>query len=140
MAPIEPPGPAGTRPPGRIPVGFLAGFAGFCLLAVIALAIVVHGGPGPTALRLALRAPRVLAGVLYLARLEPDPPILLTITFSAGALVAALIGLLGHATGSTVITTPELGPKAGALAVGSFGSVLVGALIAESLKGVILLG
>src|SRR6201994_516227 len=143
MAPIDPPGPAGTRPPGRIPVGFLAGFAGFCLLAVIALAIVVHGGPAPTALGLALAilpVPLVLAGVLYLDRLEPEPPILLTITFSAGALVAALIGLLGHATGSTVITTPELGPKAGALAVGSFGSVLAGALIAETLKGAILLG
>jgi RsiW-degrading membrane proteinase PrsW (M82 family) len=117
--------------------------AGVCLLAVIALAIVVHGGPAPTALGLALAilpVPVVLAGVLYLDRLEPEPPILLTITFSAGALVAALIGLLGHATGSTVITTPELGPKAGALAVGSFGSVLVGALIAETLKGVILLG
>jgi RsiW-degrading membrane proteinase PrsW (M82 family) len=143
MAPTEPPGPAGTRAPGRIPVGFLAGLAGVCLLAVIALAIVVHGGPAPTALGLALAilpVPLVLAGVLYLDRLEPEPPILLTITFSAGALVAALIGLLGHATGSTVITTPELGPKAGALAVGSFGSVLVGALIAETLKGVILLG
>ena len=143
MAPTEPPGPAGTRAPGRIPVGFLAGLAGVCLLAVIALALVVHGGPAPTALGLALAilpVPLVLAGVLYLDRLEPEPPILLTITFSAGALVAALIGLLGHATGSTVITTPELGPKAGALAVGSFGSVLVGALIAETLKGAILLG
>src|ERR1700761_2716480 len=143
MAPTEPPGLADTRPPGRIPVGFLAGLAGVCLLAVIALAIVVHGGPAPTALGLALAilpVPLVLGGVLYLDRLEPEPPILLTITFSAGALVAALIGLLGHATGSTVITTPELGPKAGALAVGSFGSVLVGALIAETLKGAFLLG
>src|ERR1700760_4136367 len=122
MAPIDPPGPAGTRPPGRIPVGFLAGFAGFCLIAVIALAIVVHGGPAPTALGLALAilpVPLVLAGVLYLDRLEPEPPTLLAITFTAGAAAAALIGLLGHALGSTLITTPELGPEAGALAAGS---------------------
>jgi RsiW-degrading membrane proteinase PrsW (M82 family) len=144
MAPTEPPGPAAdTRPPGRVPTGFLAGFAAFCLIAVIALAIVVHGGPAPTALGLALAilpVPLVLAGVLYLDRLEPEPPVLLAITFTAGAAAAALIGLLGHASGSTVITTPELGPKAGALAAGSFGSVLVGALIAETLKGAILVG
>jgi protease PrsW len=144
MAPTEPPGPAAdTRPPGRVPTGFLAGFAAFCLIAVIALALVVHGGPAPTALGLALAilpVPLVLAGVLYLDRLEPEPPWLLAITFAAGAAVAALIGLLGHASGSTLITTPELGPEAGALAAGSFGSVLVGALIAETLKGAILVG
>ena len=143
MAPTEPPGPAGTRAPGRIPVGFLAGLAGVCLLAVIALAIVVHGGPAPTALGLALAilpVPLVMAGVLYLDRLEPEPSWLLAVTFAGGAAVAALIGLLGHATGSTLITTPELGPEAGALAAGSFGSVLVGALIAETVKGVILVG
>ena len=49
MATTEPPGPAAdTRPPGRVPTGFLAGLAALCLIAVIALAIVVHGGPAPT--------------------------------------------------------------------------------------------
>jgi RsiW-degrading membrane proteinase PrsW (M82 family) len=143
MAPTAPPGPAPeARPPGRIPVGVLAGFAAFCLLALIALAISVHGGPAPTASGLALAilpVPLVLAGVLYLDRLEPEPPVLLAATFSAGAVVAALIGLLGHLTGSSLITTPELGPKAGQLTT-SLGSALVGALIAESAKGVILLG
>jgi RsiW-degrading membrane proteinase PrsW (M82 family) len=143
MAPTDPPGPApGARPPGRIPVGFLAGLAAFCLIAVIALAISVHGGPEPAASGLALAilpVPLVLAGVLYLDRLEPEPPVLLAITFIAGAAVAALIGLLGHALGNSVITTPELGPKAGALTT-SLGNSLVGALIAESAKGVILLG
>src|ERR1700761_4130377 len=99
MASTEPPGPAAdTRPPGRIPVGFLAGFAGFCLLAVIALAIVVHGGPAPTALGLALAilpVPLVLAGVLYLDRLEPEPPILLAARVSGGAGAAAGLGLVG---------------------------------------------
>ncbi|HWG15320.1 MAG TPA: PrsW family intramembrane metalloprotease [Streptosporangiaceae bacterium] len=142
MAPTDPPGLApDARPPGRIPVGFLAGFAAFCLLAVIALAIAVHGGPAPAAAGLALAilpVPLGLAGVLYLDRLEPEPPVLLAATFSAGAVVAALIGLLGHALGNSVITTPELGPKAGALTT-TLGNSLVGALIAETLKGAILL-
>jgi protease PrsW len=143
MAPTDPPGPAlDSRPPGRIPVGLLAGFAAFCLIAVIALAIAVHGGPASTGAGLALAilpVPLVLAGVLYLDRLEPEPPMLLAATFSAGAAVAALIGLLGNVLGNSIITTPELGPKAGQLTT-TFGNALVGALIAESVKGVILLG
>jgi RsiW-degrading membrane proteinase PrsW (M82 family) len=142
MALTDPPGPApDARPPRRIPVGFLAGFAAFCLLAVIALAISVHGGPAPAAAGLALAilpVPLVMAGVLYLDRLEPEPPFLLAATFSAGAVVAALIGLVGHLSGSSIITTPELGPKTGALTT-TLGSSLVGALIAETLKGAILL-
>ncbi|HEY0717763.1 MAG TPA: PrsW family intramembrane metalloprotease [Streptosporangiaceae bacterium] len=142
MAPTDPPGPAAdARPAGRVPVGFLAGFAAFCLLAVIALAIAVHGGPAPAAAGLALAilpVPLVMAGVLYLDRLEPEPPYLLAATFSAGAVVAALIGLLGHALGNSVIATPELGPKAGALTT-TLGNSLVGALIAETLKGALLL-
>src|SRR6201996_5061842 len=143
MAPTAPPGPAPeARPPGRIPVGLLAGFAAFCLLALIALAISVHGGPAPTASGLALAilpVPLVLAGVLYLDRLEPEPPVLLAATFSAGAGVAAVIGLIGHVFGNSILTTPELGPVAGQLTT-SLGNSLVGALVAESAKGVILLG
>jgi RsiW-degrading membrane proteinase PrsW (M82 family) len=143
MAPTAPPGPAPeSRPPGRIPVGLLAGFAVFCLIALIALAITVHGGPAPTASGLALAilpVPLVMAGVLYLDRLEPEPPVLLAATFSAGAGVAAVIGLIGHVFGNSILTTPELGPVAGQLTT-SLGNSLVGALVAESAKGVILLG
>ena len=114
-----------------------------CLLAVIALAIAIHGGPAPTAAGLALAilpVPLVLAGVLYLDRLEPEPPMLLAATFGAGAAVAALIGFIGHAFGNQLLTTPELGPGAGQLAAASLGSAFVGALIAETLKGGILVG
>ncbi|HEX3751242.1 MAG TPA: PrsW family intramembrane metalloprotease, partial [Streptosporangiaceae bacterium] len=143
MAPTAPPGPAPeSRPPGRIPVGLLAGFAVFCLIALTALAITVHGGPEPTASGLALAilpVPLVMAGVLYLDRLEPEPPVLLAATFSAGAGVAAVIGLIGHVFGNSILTTPELGPEAGQLTT-SLGNSLVGALVAESVKGAILLG
>jgi protease PrsW len=143
MAPTDSRGAApDVRPPGRIPVGPLAGFAAFCLLALIALAISVHGGPESTLSGLALAilpVPLVMAGVLYLDRLEPEPPVLLAATFSAGAGAAAVLGLFGHLLGNTIITTPELGPEAGQLTT-TVGNALVGALIAESVKGAILLG
>ena len=138
------PGPAiDARPPPRVPVGFLAGLAACCLLALIALAVAIHGGPAPTAAGLALAilpVPLVMAAVLYLDRLEPEPPMLLAITFGAGAAMAALIGFVGHALGSTLITTPELGPKTGQVATTTLGAAFVGALIAESLKGAVLVG
>ena len=138
------PGPAiDARPPPRVPVGFLAGLAACCLLAMIALAVAIHGGPAPTAAGLALAilpVPLVMAGVLYLDRLEPEPPMLLAITFGAGAAIAALVGFAGHALGSTLITTPELGPKAGQVATTTLGAAFVGALIAETLKGAVLVG
>jgi protease PrsW len=138
-----PPSVPGARPSGRVPVGFLAGLAACCLLALIVLAIAVHGGPAPTVEGVALAVlpvPVVMAGVLYLDRLEPEPPMLLAMTFGAGAIAAALIGLVGHAASSALLTTPELGPKAGQLAATSLGAAFVGALVAETLKGLVLVG
>jgi len=129
-----------SRVPARIPAGLLAALAACCLLAVIALAIAIHGGPAPTAAGLALAIlpiPVVMAGVLYLDRLEPEPPAVLAATFGAGAALAALLGFVGHALGNQLITTPELGPKSGLVAT-SLGAAFVGALIAETLKGAIL--
>jgi protease PrsW len=138
-----PPSVPGARPSGRVPVGFLAGLAACCLLALIVLAIAVHGGPAPTVEGVALAVlpvPVVMAGVLYLDRLEPEPPMLLAMTFGAGAIAAALIGLVGHAASSALLTTPELGPEAGQLAATSLGAAFVGALVAETLKGLVLVG
>jgi len=141
MASSEPRPASDARPPARIPAGLLAGLAAGCLIALIALAVAIHGGSAPTAAGLALAilpVPLVMAGVLYLDRLEPEPPVLLVITFAAGAAAAALLGFLGHALGSTLITTPELGPEAGQVATSSLGPAFAGALIAETLKGLVL--
>ena len=142
MAPSDPrPVPDAPRL-GRPPIGFIAGLAACCLLAVIVLVIAVGSRPAPTLAGLALAVlpvPVVMAAVLYLDRLEPEPYSLLALTYSAGAAVATLIGLLGHALSNELITTPELGPVSG-LASTSLGTAFVGALIAESFKGVILLG
>jgi protease PrsW len=128
---------------GRTPVGFIAGLAACCLLALIVLIIANRGGTAPALAGVALAVlpiPLVMAGVLYLDRLEPEPRILLALTFAAGAAVALLIGLLGHALGNDLITTPDLGPEAGRLAATTLGAAFTGALIAESVKAVILLG
>jgi RsiW-degrading membrane proteinase PrsW (M82 family) len=142
MAPSDPRPAFDARPPTRIPAGLLAALAACCLVAVIALAIAIHGGPASTAAGLALAilpVPLVMAGVLYLDRLEPEPPALLAATFGAGAAVAALLGFVGHGLSSALLTTPELGPRAGQVAT-SLGAAFVGALIAETLKGGILVG
>jgi RsiW-degrading membrane proteinase PrsW (M82 family) len=142
MASPDPRLAVGDGRPGRTPVGFIAALAACCLLALIATVIVVGGGPASTLAGLALAVlpvPVVMAGVLYLDRLEPEPPSLLALTVGAGAAAAALIGLLGHVLGNQLLTTPELGPAAG-LATTSLGAAFTGAIIAESLKGLILLG
>jgi RsiW-degrading membrane proteinase PrsW (M82 family) len=142
MAPSDPSPAFDARPPTRIPAGLLAALAACCLVAVIALAIAIHGGPASTAAGLALAilpVPLVMAGVLYLDRLEPEPPALLAATFGAGAAVAALLGFIGHGLSNALLTTPELGPRAGQLAT-SLGPAFIGALFAETLKGGILVG
>jgi RsiW-degrading membrane proteinase PrsW (M82 family) len=143
MAPSDPEPVTDARPSGRVPVEFIVGLAACCLVALIALVIAVHGGPAPTIEGVALAVLPVLvvmAGVLYLDRLEPEPPTLLAMTFSAGAVAAGLIGLVGHGLGSALLTTPELGPKAGQLAATTLGAAFIGALVAETLKGLVLLG
>jgi protease PrsW len=128
---------------GRIPVGFIAGLAACCVLALIVLVIVNRGGTAPTLAGVALAVlpiPLVMTGVLYLDRLEPEPRSLLAITFAGGAAAALLIGLIGHGLSNTLITTPDLGPEAGRVAATTLGAAFVGALIAESLKALVLLG
>ncbi len=128
---------------GRVPIGFIAGLAACCVVALIVLVIVNRGGTAPTLAGVALAVlpiPLVMTGVLYLDRLEPEPRGLLAITFAAGAAVALLIGLAGHALSNDLITTPDLGPEAGRLAATTLGAAFIGALVAESLKALVLLG
>jgi protease PrsW len=127
---------------GRTPVAFIVALASCSLVALLALVVAVRGGPVPalTGLALALLpVPLVLAGVLYLDRLEPEPRALLAAMFGAGAGVAALIALAGRALHTGVITVPELGPQAGRLVGVTVTAAIGGAVVAESLKGVVLL-
>jgi hypothetical protein len=83
-----------TRRFGRTPLAFLVALGACCLVAVVALAVFVRGGPVPalTGLFLALLpVPVVLSMILYLDRLEPEPRALLAAMFGAGAGIAALV-------------------------------------------------
>jgi len=127
---------------GRTPVGFLAALAAASLFALCALVIAVLGGPMPTLVSLVLAVipvPLVIAGVLCLDRLEPEPRGLLALIFGAGAGTAAVTALIANTLGTSVITTPELDPHARLLA-STFGAAFVGAVVAESLKGAVLVG
>jgi RsiW-degrading membrane proteinase PrsW (M82 family) len=128
---------------GRTPLLFLFGLSACCLVAIIALAIVVaQRGPAPTLLGLLLALlpiPLLIALVLYLDRLEPEPRALLAAIFGAGAGVAVVTALLGRALNTGAITTPELDPHASVHAMVSVGASIGGALVSETLIGLVLL-
>lgn len=125
---------------GRTPVGFIIGLAICSMAALIALAVVVLRGPVPTLLSLGLAVlpvPLLIAGVLYIDRLEPEPRGLLLLIFGAGAAAAALTVLAG--AGVDLPTAPPLGLRTAGLATATPGAVIAGAVVAESLKGAVLL-
>jgi protease PrsW len=143
MALIPPKPVLDSRRFGRTPTAFLIGLTVCSLVAVFALALVAdQHGPGPTLLGLLLALlpfPLLIWLILLIDRLEPEPRALLFAIFGAGAGIAVIIALLGHATGSTAIAIPELGPHAGRAVGIGVGPAISAAIIAESLKGLVLL-
>ena len=128
---------------GRTPLLFLLALAACCLIAMISLAIVVsQRGPASTFVGLLLALlpiPLLVALVLYLDQLEPEPRALLAAIFGAGAGIAAITALLGRALHTGVLTTPELDPQASVTAKVSVSAALGGALVAQTLIGLVLL-
>jgi RsiW-degrading membrane proteinase PrsW (M82 family) len=128
---------------GRTPLLFLLALAACCLVAIISLAIVVsQRGPASTSVGLLLALlpiPLLVALILYLDRLEPEPRALLAAIFGAGAGIAVITALLGRALHTGLLTTPELDPQASVTAKVSVGAALGGALIAQTLIGLVLL-
>jgi RsiW-degrading membrane proteinase PrsW (M82 family) len=141
--PIPPKPVLDSRRFGRTHPAFLTGLAACSLIAIVALAIVVaHRGPAPTLVGLLLAMlpfPLLIAVILRIDLLEPEPRALLAVIFGAGAGIAVVIALLGHATGSTSIAVPELGPHAGRRVSIDVSAAIGAAVIAESLKGLVLL-
>ena len=129
---------------GRTPLAFLLGLAACCLVAIVALAlVVVQRGPAPTLVGLLLAllpVPLLVALILYLDRLEPEPRALLAAIFGAGAGVAVITALLGRALHTGVITTTDLEPHSSVAATVSVGAAIGGALVAQTLSGLILTG
>jgi RsiW-degrading membrane proteinase PrsW (M82 family) len=128
---------------GRTPVLFLLGLAACCLVAIAALAVVlVQRGPAPALVGLLLALlpiPLLVALILYLDRLEPEPRALLAAIFGAGAGIAVITALLGRALHTAAITTPELAPHASLTALVPAGPAIGGAVMAETLNGLVLL-
>jgi protease PrsW len=143
MSPPAPRPVLDSRRFGRTPVLFLLGLAVCCLVAIAALAVVVvQRGPAPALVGLLLGLlpiPLLVALILYLDRLEPEPRALLAAIFGAGAGIAVITALLGRALGTAVITTPELAPHASVTALVPTGPAIGGAVVAETLNGLVLL-
>jgi protease PrsW len=133
------------RVPGRTRVGLIAGIVITTLCAILALGIdlgqTVASGNGVVpfiiALPLALLpVPLLVAAVLFVDRLEPEPRGTLALAFGWGAGVAALFALLINTAGLDYVTQPALGAGTGEYVSATFGAPIV----EETLKGLILVG
>lgn len=128
---------------GRTPVLFLFALAIGCLVAIVALVdVVAEHGPGAAIVGLLLGLlpfPPLVVLVLFLDRLEPEPRALLAAIFGAGAGIAVITALLARAFHAAAITAPELAPHASVTAPVSLGAAIGGALVTQTLTGLILL-
>ena len=132
------------RPPGRPRPGLVIGIAGGLGCALIVLGIdllqsIASAGhsaaPFVIAVLLALLpVPLLVAVVLLLDRLEPEPRGNLVLCFAWGAGVAALLAAVINTAGLLFITQPELGKSNGEFISATFGAPLV----EEPLKGAVL--
>jgi RsiW-degrading membrane proteinase PrsW (M82 family) len=131
-------------PPGRPRAGLIAGVAAGLGCALIVLGIDVAESvdsarhsvvPFLVALPLALLpVPLLIALVLLLDRLEPEPPGNLVFCFAWGAGIAALLAGILNTVGLVYVTQPALGTSNG-----QFISATIGApVVEESLKGLVL--
>jgi RsiW-degrading membrane proteinase PrsW (M82 family) len=134
------------RPAGRTPrAGFIAGIGITTACALVALGIdmlqSIGAGQGVVpflvALPLALLpVPLLVAAVLFVDRLEPEPRGALVFAFAWGAGIAALFALLINTAGLVYVTQPDLGAGTGEFVSATFGAPIV----EETLKGVVLIG
>jgi RsiW-degrading membrane proteinase PrsW (M82 family) len=127
------------RPTARPSVGTVVTIAVSSVCLVIALVLLLADGAtgvGASVVLALVPLPALLAGILALDRLEPEPPDALVAAFGWGAGVAVLVALLVNTAGAELLWTPMLGAEAGHLA-----TVALGAPVAEELaKGAVLLG
>ena len=132
-----------TRRFGRTSPAFLGILGVCCVIALLALVVVLlQHGPAPALVGLLLALlpiPLLLSVVLYLDRIEPEPRALLAAMFGAGAGIAAVTAFAGQALHTGVITIPELGPHPVRPVAVGLGAAIGGALVAESLKGGVLI-
>jgi RsiW-degrading membrane proteinase PrsW (M82 family) len=131
------------RPPGRAPVGVIFGIivGALCVLLAFGIEMLQSVAAGHSvvpffiALPLALApVPLLVAVVLFVDRLEPEPRINLVFAFVWGAGIAALLAALINTAGLQYITQPDLGASAGQYVSATAGAPVV----EETLKGLFL--
>jgi RsiW-degrading membrane proteinase PrsW (M82 family) len=133
------------RVPGRVNVAWITGIVITAACAIVALSADAgqsfaagHGVvPFAVALPLALLpVPLLIAVVLWVDRLEPEPRETLVFAFGWGAGIAALFALIINTAGLEYVTQPALGASTGEYVSATFGAPVV----EETLKGLVLVG
>ncbi len=131
------------RSPGRAPVGIIVGIivAALCVIIVFGIELGEAKASGHSAapffiaLPLALApVPLLVAVVLFIDRLEPEPRVNLVFGFLWGAGIAALVAIVVNTAGLEYITQPALGASAGEYVSATAGAPVV----EETLKGLFL--
>src|ERR1700749_3976187 len=144
-APFDPKAVLAGRPSGRTPVAYIVGIAITAACALVALGIyavqsfAVGSGAAPFAIALPLAlfpVPLLIAVVLWMDRLEPEPYSALAFAFGWGAGVAALAALIINTADLEYVTQPALGASTGEYVAATFGAPVV----EETLKGLVLIG
>jgi protease PrsW len=129
------------RPPGRTRVGLITGTVIAVACALIMLIIFAGESelrghsvlPFLVAVPFALLpVPLLIALVLLIDRLEPEPRANLCFAFAWGAGVAALVAIIINSVGLEYVTMPALGKTAGQYVSATFGAPPV----EETLKGI----
>ncbi|GAA2452569.1 PrsW family intramembrane metalloprotease [Actinomadura vinacea] len=139
MARVDPKAVLEGRVPGRPPIGLIVGLSISSVCALVALGTdALYGGAGFWAgLVLAfVPIPLLVALVLTLDRLEPEPPRMLVFAFMWGAGVAVLGALVFNTLGMLYVTVPVFGEDEAHFVSATFGAPLV----EETLKGAVLFG
>ena len=138
MAAVDPKAILAGRSRGRPSVGAILTIAVSSACLLVALGIMALEGPTfVVGLLLALLPlPLLLAGVLALDRLEPEPPDALVAAFLWGAGVAALLAMIINTLGLTLIWVPLLGEAEGFY----FTATVIAPVVEETLKGTVLFG
>jgi RsiW-degrading membrane proteinase PrsW (M82 family) len=142
---IDPRSILAGRASGRTPVGFIVATAATAACAIVALGIdaaqsvAAGAGPAPFAIALPLAllpVPLLIATVLWMDRLEPEPRANLAFAFGWGAGIAALTALIINTADLEYVTMPALGATTGEYVAATFGAPVV----EETLKGLVLIG
>ena len=130
------------RPSNRAPVVLLVGIVFGSVCAAIALILYARqpglGGARATGIGIALALPTaaaIVAGLLWIDRLEPEPRLNLLFAFLGGAGMSTLLALIINTLSREYLVVPAFGVSAGRLISTTIGAPIV----EETAKGGVLL-